>query len=134
MKTIISMFAPALALMLCGCAGYETVVNSLQAKNVAASGLVTDNRIGIDPETKSPVLKSVVVSGDFQTIKSDGNYINFKQEESGAWYNAQNKTKKTQLTITAGDQSSLSDVLKYALGVISKLPQDAEAKTETTGK
>lgn len=114
------------AVLFCGCATSEQIARNLNTKNVNGSGLITDNRIGVDPETKTPVLKSVVISGDFQTIRSDGNYINFKQEESGAWYNAQNKTKKTQLTITCKDKSDLAEILKYAVGVIAEIPQDPE--------
>lgn len=107
-------------LLLCGCATSEQLARNLNAKNVQGNGLITDNRIGIDPETLSPVLKSVVISGDFQTIKSDGNYLNFKREESGAWYNAENKTKKLQLTITASSETDFKDVLKTVLSALQK--------------
>ena len=61
-----------------------------------------------------------MVSGDFQTIKSDGNYLNFKREESSAWYNAENKTKKLQLTITASSEADFKDVLKTVLSALQK--------------
>jgi hypothetical protein len=112
--------------LMTGCATSEEVAKSLGGKNVSGSGLITDNRIGIDPETKTPVLKSVVISGDLQTIKSDSNYINYKNETSGAWYNASNKTTKQTLTITTNNKSSLAEVLKYAIGVIDKLPQETD--------
>ena len=72
----------------------------------------------------SPVLKSVVVSGDFQTIKSDGNYLNFKREESSAWYNAENKTKKLQLTITASSEADFKDVLKTVLETVKTVCEE----------
>lgn len=118
------------AVLLSGCATAEQLAKNMSSKNVNGSGLITDNRIGIDPETKSPVLKSVVISGDFQTIKADGNYINFKQESSGSWYNAQNKTEKTTLTITTDKNSNLADVLKYAIGVIDKIPKKENSEIE----
>lgn len=129
-KTLIALAVATLLLILLasGCATSEQLAKNLNAKNVAGSGLITDNRIGIDPETKSPVLKSVVISGDFQTIKADGNYINYKTESSGAWYNAENKTEKTTLTITTDKTASLADILKYALSVIDKLPDKDSAK------
>lgn len=109
-----------LLLLLCGCATSEQLAKNLNSKNVQGNGLITDNRIGLDPETLSPVLKSVVVSGDFQTIKSDGNYFNFKREESSAWYNAENKTKKLQLTITASSEADFKEILKNALSALQK--------------
>lgn len=121
-------------LLLCGCAASEQLAKNLNSKNVQGNGLITDNRIGIDPETLSPVLKSVVISGDFQTIRTDGNYLNFKQEESSAWYNSENKTKKIQLTITANQNTSLADLLKYLTGVMDKLPPDRKSQTDSGGK
>lgn len=110
-------------LLLCGCATSELAKN-LNSKNVQGNGLITDNRIGLDPETLSPVLKSVVISGDFQTIKSDGNYLNFKREESSAWYNAENKTKKLQLTITASSETDFKDVLKTVLETVKTVCEE----------
>ena len=115
-----------LLLLLCGCATSEQLAKNLNSKNVQGNGLITDNRIGIDPETLSPVLKSVVVSGDFQTIKSDGNYLNFKREESGAWYNAENKTKKLQLTITASSETDFRELLKTVLETAKQFPKISE--------
>lgn len=110
-------------LLLCGCATSQLAKN-LNSKNVQGNGLITDNRIGLDPETLSPVLKSVVISGDFQTIKSDGNYLNFKREESSAWYNAENKTKKLQLTITASSEADFKDVLKTVLETVKTVCEE----------
>ena len=44
-----------LLLLLCGCATSEQLAKNLNSKNVQGNGLITDNRIGIDPETLSPV-------------------------------------------------------------------------------
>lgn len=123
-KETVVVFAVAgaviLLLLLCGCAASEQLAKNLNSKNVQGNGLITDNRIGLDPETLSPVLKSVVISGDFQTIKSDGNYLNFKREESSAWYNAENKTKKLQLTITASSEADFKEILKTVLSALQK--------------
>ena len=108
--------------LLSGCATSEQLAKNLNAKNVAGSGLITDNRIGLDPETMSPVLKSVIISGDFQTIRSDGNYLNFKREESSAWYNSENKTTKWQLTITSND--NFIELLKYAKDFMDKISEE----------
>ena len=121
-------------LLLCGCATSEQLAKNLNSKNVQGNGLITDNRIGIDPETLSPVLKSVVVSGDFQTIKSDGNYLNFKREESSAWYNAENKTKKLQLTITASSETDFREVLKTVLSALQKQNGEQASDGEESAK
>lgn len=119
-RKIIGIFL--LLFLLSGCATSEQLAKNLNAKNVAGSGLITDNRIGLDPETMSPVLKSVIISGDFQTIRSDGNYLNFKREESSAWYNSENKTTKWQLTITSND--NFIELLKYAKDFMGKISEE----------
>ncbi len=127
-KETVVVFAVAGALiallLLCGCAASEQLAKNLNSKNVQGNGLITDNRIGIDPETLSPVLKSVVISGDFQTIKSDGNYFNFKREESSAWYNAENRTKKLQLTITASSEADFKEILKTVLKTVKTVCEE----------
>ena len=127
-KETVVVFAVAGALiallLLCGCAASEQLAKNLNSKNVQGNGLITDNRIGLDPETLSPVLKSVVISGDFQTIKSDGNYFNFKREESSAWYNAENRTKKLQLTITASSEADFKEILKTVLKTVKTVCEE----------
>ena len=123
--------AAVLLLLLCGCATSEQLAKNLSSKNIQGNGLITDSRVGLDPETLSPVLKSVVISGDFQTVKSDGNYFNFKREESSAWYNAENKTKKLQLTITASSEANFTEILKAVLSILQK--QNGENENSSNG-
>ncbi len=113
------------ALALCGllgggCAAAEKVAESLAGKNVAGSGFLSIQKIGVDPETRIPEMKSTVISGDFQTIKAGSNYFNYREEESGAWYNAENRTRRQSLTITAGDNADLAELLQYALKTLQQ--------------
>lgn len=124
MKTKMLMLAAALIALGTGCSTMDKVADSLSGKTLTGSGLIADNRIGIDPETKTPVLKSLVISGDVQTIKEGTNYLNYKQETSSAWYNAENKTSRTTLTITTNKQGNMAETLRYALCMIDKLPPE----------
>lgn len=94
-----SIVIAGLILSLTGCTTSEQLAKNLSEKSVSGSGLIADNRIGVD-ENKIPTLKSVFISGDFKTIKADSNFIDYSEEISGSIFNAENKTKKTRLTIT----------------------------------
>ncbi len=126
-KTIVVLVIAVFGILLTGCTVGEKVAESLSAKNVAGSGLISVHNIGIDPETKIPSMKSTVISGDFQTIKSDSNYFNYREEESSAWYNAENKTRRQSLTITANGDADMAAILCYALNFIGKLPDPKES-------
>ncbi len=127
MKAIAVLAVAVFGVLLAGCATSEKIAESLAGKNVAGSGFISVQNAGIDPETKIPSLKSTVISGDFQTIKADSNYFNYRNEESGAWYNAENRTRRQSLTISANGDADMGDILCYALHFIGKLPELSEA-------
>nr|DAQ92378.1 MAG TPA: TRAF PROTEIN, TRAO PROTEIN, TRAN ADHESION, BACTERIAL SECRETION.5A [Bacteriophage sp.] len=109
-----SIVIAGLILSLTGCTTSEQLAKNLSEKSVSGSGLIADNRIGVD-ENKIPTLKSVFISGDFKTIKADSNFIDYSEEISGSIFNAENKTKKTRLTITTKSTDNLAETLKNAI-------------------
>lgn len=137
-KAILGLLtAAALLLGVCsGCATSEKIAESLSAKTVTGSGLITKNKIGVD-ENKIPTMESTVISGDFETIKAGSNYVKYKDETSAAWYNASNKTRKINLTISADGKSNLAETLRYALGLVERLPESTvseEKPADASGK
>ena len=107
-------------LFITGCAT-EKIAESLTTKNVSGNGTVVDSRIGIDPDTKIPALKTVFISGDFATVKAGTNQVSYREESSASIWNASSVTKKRFLAITltdAGDVpaaiQAVADVFKQA--------------------
>ena len=62
-----SIVIAGLILSLTGCTTSEQLAKNLSEKSVSGSGLIADNRIGVD-ENKIPTLKSVFISGELIQI------------------------------------------------------------------
>lgn len=113
-RTILPLLAVcAVALLCAGCATTEKLAENLEEKNVGASGFVAVNKIGLDTD-KTPTLKSIIVSGDFQTMKADSNFVSFKREENSAWFNADSKTRRTTLILSATGEVDMVALLANA--------------------
>ena len=118
-----AFLAPAAAVLLSGCAT-EKIAESLTTKNVSGNGTVVDSRIGIDPDTKIPALKTVFISGDFATVKSGTNQVSYREESSASIWNASSVPKKRFLAITLTDAG---DVPK-AIAAVAEVFKTAEAE------
>ena len=108
-----------------GCAT-EKIAESLTTKNVSGNGTVVDSRIGIDPDTKIPELKTVFISGDFATVKSGTNQVSYREESSASIWNASSVTKKRFLAITLTDAGDVP----AAIEAVAEVFKEAEKATE----
>ena len=113
-------------LVTSGCAT-EKIAESLSVKNVSGNGTIVDSRIGIDPDTKIPALKTVFISGDFATVKADTNQISYREESSSSIWNAQSVTKKRFLAITLTDAGDVP----AAIEAVAEVFKTAESNPPT---
>ena len=122
-----ALLAPALSavLLLSGCAT-EKIAESLATKNTSGNGTVIDSRIGIDPDTKIPALKTVFVSGDFATTKAGTNQISYREESSASVWNASSVTKKRFLAITLTDAGDVPAAIKAVAEVFKQAEKTEE--------
>ena len=113
MKTrkILSVLS-VLSVILTGCKATETLAQGITTKNVSGNGTVVNSRIGIDPDTKIPALKTVFISGDFATTKAGTNQISYREESSASIWNASSVTKKRFLAITLTDSGDVPAAIK----------------------
>ena len=112
-------------LMLTGCKATETIAAGITTKNVSGNGTVVDSRIGIDPDTKIPALKTVFVSGDFATVKAGTNQVSYREESTSSIWNASSVTKKRFLAITLTDAGDVP----AAIRAVAEVFHAAEAET-----
>ena len=124
--------AALLAALLSGCAT-EKIAESLATKNTSGNGTVVDSRIGIDPDTKIPALKTVFVSGDFATTKAGTNQVSYREESTSSIWNASSVTKKRFLAITLTDAGDVPAAIK-AVSEVFRTAEAAAAKPETEVK
>jgi len=123
-----------LSVIMTGCAT-EKIAESLAAKNTSGNGTVVDSRIGIDPDTKIPALKTVFISGDFATTKAGTNQISYREESSASIWNASSVTKKRFLAITLTDPGDVPAAIKAVAEVFKpaesvKPAEKAEANAQ----
>ena len=118
---------PVCVLMLTGCKATDTLAAGITTKNVSGNGTVVDSRVGIDPDTKIPALKTVFVSGDFATVKAGTNQISYREESSASVWNASCVTKKRFLAITLTDPGDVPAAIR-AVAEVFKLTEAATAQ------
>ncbi len=125
------LFIPVIALvLLTGCKATETLAAGITTKNVSGNGTVVDSRIGIDPDTKIPALKTVFISGDFATVKAGTNQVSYREESSASIWNASSVTKKRFLAITLTEAGDVPAAIK-AVAEVFKTAESTNPATET---
>ena len=125
------LFIPVVALvLLTGCKATETLAAGITTKNVSGNGTVVDSRIGIDPDTKIPALKTVFISGDFATVKAGTNQVSYREESSASIWNASSVTKKRFLAITLTEAGDVPAAIK-AVAEVFKTAESANPAAET---
>ncbi len=124
------LFIPVIALvLLTGCKATETLAAGITTKNVSGNGTVVDSRIGIDPDTKIPALKTVFISGDFATVKAGTNQVSYREESSASIWNASSVTKKRFLAITLTEAGDVPAAIK-AVAEVFKTAESANPAAE----
>ena len=74
MIRFIWVFVPAATFaVLTGCSGVNSALGGLAEKSLSGSGTVAIQRVGVDPDTAAPVLKSTIITGDYASAP-DGTY------------------------------------------------------------
>ena len=117
-------------LFISGCKATETLAQGITTKNVSGNGTVVDSRIGIDPDTKIPALKTVFVSGDFATVKAGTNQVSYREESSASIWNASSITKKRFLAITLTDAGDVPKAIVAVAEVFKEAEKSAKKRSE----
>ena len=82
---------PVAALLAAGClAGCGTVrklAEGVAEKSLSGSGTVSIQRVGVDPETNTPVLKSTVVTGDYASARHGDYALQYRRKKSPSIWN-----------------------------------------------
>ena len=113
-------------LTLSGCVS-DTIAKGLTTKNVSADGAVVDTHIGLDLDSKMPEIRSLFISGDFDTVKADTNAIHYRETSSASVWNAKSITRKRFLSITLKDTADVPATLGTVIELLKQAQADAEA-------
>ena len=77
----------AAALCLAGCGTVRKLAEGVAEKSLSGSGTVSIQRVGVDPETNTPVLKSTVVTGDYASARNGDHALQYRRRRSPSIFN-----------------------------------------------
>ena len=128
--TLLLAMAATKVAALCGCAS-KTLAAGIAEKSLSVSGTVADQRVGIDPETKTPVLRSTVVTGDYASAKNGDYAFQYRRKKSPSIFNKDSITEEVVINYigTKKQAQQAIDLAKKDLAEAS-----AEGKKETEKK
>ena len=89
MIRFIWFFVPAAALTaLTGCSGVNSALGGLAEKSLSGSGTVAIQRVGVDPDTAAPVLKSTVITGDYASAPEGTYALQYRRKNAPSIFNS----------------------------------------------
>ena len=97
------------AVILAGCTASDNLTKGIAEKSLGGSGTVSDQRIGIDPETKTPVLKSLVITGDYTSARDGQTSIQYRRRKSPSIFNSEAVTEEVTINFIGSQEKKLDE-------------------------
>lgn len=114
MIRFIWFFVPAAMLAsLTGCSGLNTALGGLAEKSLSGSGTVAIQRVGVDPDTAAPVLKSTIITGDYASAPVGTYALQYRRRTAPGIFNS--AAISHEVTI---NYIGTADRLKDAVGLV----------------
>ena len=89
MIRFIWFFVPAAMLTaLTGCSGVNSALGGLAEKSLSGSGTVAIQRVGVDPDTAAPVLKSTIITGDYASAPEGTYALQYRRRIAPSIFNS----------------------------------------------
>jgi hypothetical protein len=89
MIRFIWFFVPAAMLVtLTGCSGVNSALGGLAKKSLSGSGTVAIQRVGVDPDTAAPVLKSTIITGDYASAPEGTYALQYRRRTAPGIFNS----------------------------------------------
>ena len=132
MIRFIWFFVPATALtVITGCSGVNSAISGLAEKSLSGSGTVAIQRVGVDPDTAAPVLKSTVITGDYASAPEGTYALQYRRKIAPSIFNSSSVSHEVTINYIG-----TSDRLKDAVELVradfaSEQPEDTD---ETVSK
>ena len=71
-----------------GCSGVNTALGGLAEKSLSGSGTVAIQRVGVDPDTAAPVLKSTIITGDYASAPEGTYALQYRSRTAPGIFNS----------------------------------------------
>ena len=124
--------------ILAGCGTMNQLAKGLSEKSISGSGTVAIQRVGIDDETKTPVLKSTVITGDYASAHNGDYAFQYRRKKSPSIFNKDAITEEVTINYIGTKEQALEalelakkDVATAGSGE-NKAPEAAGANRQET--
>ena len=119
---VVGILAALAVLAVCaGCSTANKLAEGVGEKSLSGSGTVAIQRVGIDDETKTPVLKSTVITGDYASARNGDYAFQYRRKKSPSIFNRDAITEEVTINYIGTKEQALA-----ALEIAKK---DVEAAT-----
>ena len=93
--------------LFAGCSTAKTLAQGVSEKAISGSGTVAIQRVGIDDETKTPVLKSTVITGDYASARNGDYALQYRRRKSPSIFNKDAITEEVTLNYIGTSEQAL---------------------------
>ena len=124
MKMILRYLLPLgvvalVAAALCACTGVNTAMGGLAEKSLSGSGTVAIQRVGVDPDTAAPVLKSTVISGDYASAPDGAYALQYRRKIAPSIFNSTAVSREVTINYI-GSAERLDDAVELVRGDLTR--------------
>ena len=112
--------------ILAGCSTTRKLAEGVSEKAISGSGTVAIQRVGIDDETKTPVLKSTVITGDYASARNGDYALQYRRRKSPSIFNKDAVTEEVTINYIG--------TREQALAALDLARKDVETAGEEPGK
>ena len=93
--------------LLAGCSTANKLAEGISEKSISGSGTVAIQRVGIDDETKTPVLKSTVITGDYASARNGDYAFQYRRKKSPSIFNTSAVTEEVTINYIGTKKQAL---------------------------
>ena len=112
------------AAVLCACTGVNTAMGGLAEKSLSGSGTVAIQRVGVDPDTAAPVLKSTVISGDYASAPDGAYALQYRRKIAPSIFNSTAVSREVTINYI-GSAERLDDAVELVWGDLTSSEEQA---------
>lgn len=113
------------AAALCSCTGVNTAMGGLAEKSLSGSGTVAIQRVGVDPDTAAPVLKSTVISGDYASAPDGAYALQYRRKIAPSIFNSTSVSREVTINYI-GSAERLDDAVELVRGDLTSREEEEE--------
>lgn len=117
------LFFAAALVMFSGCSGVSSALGGLAEKSLSGSGTVAIQRVGVDPDTAAPVLKSTIITGDYASAPEGTYALQYRRRIAPGIFNSASVSREVTINYI-GTADRLDDVVELVRAdLVPKQPE-----------